>query len=95
MLETSYTRPGTADYPVDIHPTAAYAIHVGVLRMRRITRGCDVDPLRYCPDDPTTEGRMASFLVRALVPMFGGYHADALQILATVYGLQGVSRVVR
>ena len=26
----------------------------------------------------------------ALVPMFGGYHADALRILATVYGLQGV-----
>ena len=32
----------------------------------RITAGCDVRPLRFCPDRPVTRGEMASFLVRAL-----------------------------
>jgi V8-like Glu-specific endopeptidase len=31
-----------------------------------ITRGCDADGLRYCPDRPVTRGQMATFLVRAL-----------------------------
>ena len=31
-----------------------------------ITRGCAVDPLRYCPDRPVTRAQMASFIIRAL-----------------------------
>ena len=31
-----------------------------------ITRGCALDPLRYCPDRPVTRAQMASFIVRAL-----------------------------
>ena len=31
-----------------------------------ITQGCDVRPLRFCPDRPVTREEMASFLMRAL-----------------------------
>ena len=31
-----------------------------------VTRGCALDPLRYCPDQPITRAQMASFIVRAL-----------------------------
>ena len=37
-----------------------------VLYRAGITRGCAVDPLRYCPDRPVTRAQMASFIVRAL-----------------------------
>ena len=30
-----------------------------------ITKGCGVDPARYCPEDRVTRAQMASFLVRA------------------------------
>ena len=33
---------------------------------RRITIGCDTEPLRYCPDRLVTRAQMASFIVRAL-----------------------------
>ena len=29
-----------------------------------VTKGCFVNPLRYCPDEPTSRGEMASFLYR-------------------------------
>ena len=31
-----------------------------------VTKGCNTDPLQYCPDQPVTRAQMASFLVRAL-----------------------------
>ena len=31
----------------------------------RITVGCQLEPLRFCPDETVTRARMASFLVRA------------------------------
>lgn len=30
-----------------------------------VTRGCAVEPLRFCPDDSVTRGQMAAFLARA------------------------------
>ena len=30
-----------------------------------VTRGCGVDPLRYCPEEPTSRAEMATFLYRA------------------------------
>ena len=30
-----------------------------------ITKGCRLEPLSFCPDDPVTRSQMASFLVRA------------------------------
>ncbi|MCE2529168.1 MAG: D-alanyl-D-alanine carboxypeptidase [Acidimicrobiia bacterium] len=32
----------------------------------RITKGCDTEPLRFCPDEPVSRAQTASFLVRAL-----------------------------
>ena len=40
--------------------------YVEHLHDRKITIGCTLDPLRYCPDKPVTRAQMASFLVRAL-----------------------------
>ncbi len=31
-----------------------------------VTRGCSVEPLNYCPDQPVTRAQMASFFVRAV-----------------------------
>ncbi len=30
-----------------------------------VTKGCDLHPARFCPDNPVTRGEMATFLVRA------------------------------
>ena len=40
--------------------------YVEHLHDRKITIGCTLDPLRYCPDKPVTRAQMTSFLVRAL-----------------------------
>ena len=40
--------------------------YVEQLAELEITEGCDLRPLRFCPDRPVTRGEMASFLVRAL-----------------------------
>ena len=50
---------------VDIgnHPVADA---IEVLYSAGITRGCDRDPLRFCPDDPVGRDQMASFISRSL-----------------------------
>ena len=40
--------------------------NVNALAAARITSGCKVEPLRYCPDRSVTRGQMATFLARAL-----------------------------
>ena len=45
---------------------------------RGLTLGCDLDGLRYCPDQPVSRAEMATFLTRALrldttVPYLGVY----------------------
>ena len=40
--------------------------HVERLAELGITAGCDLEPLRFCPDRPVTRGETASFLRRAL-----------------------------
>ena len=40
--------------------------YVEHLYARKITIGCETEPLQYCPHDPVTRAQMASFLVRAL-----------------------------
>ena len=58
-----------------------------------ITRGCAVNPARYCPDEPVTRAQMASFLKRAFGLVASGsalffvdvgqsVHTDAIQALA-------------
>ena len=58
-----------------------------------ITRGCAVEPARYCPEEPVTRAQMASFLQRAFGLVASGsalffvdvgqsVHTDAIQALA-------------
>jgi hypothetical protein len=41
------------------------AADIDALYASGITRGCAVDPLRFCPDQPVTRAQMAAFLNRA------------------------------
>ena len=50
----------------DIAPGHWWIRYVERLADRKITIGCKLDPLRYCPDRPVTRAQMASFLIRAL-----------------------------
>jgi hypothetical protein len=45
---------------------------IDALAAAGITRGCDRDGTRYCPDDPVTRGQMAAFLVRGFGYTEGG-----------------------
>gem|GEM_PF-1970786 len=49
----------------DVDGDAWWAPYVQRLSELGITRGCAVEPARYCPDQPVTRGQMASFLDRA------------------------------
>ena len=40
--------------------------HISALAAANITRGCAVDPARFCPEVWVTRGQMATFLARAL-----------------------------
>ena len=82
----------------DIEIDAWWAPYVQRLFELGITRGCAVEPARFCPDQPVTRGQMASFLNRAfkLAPvlelqpeeLFGftdtvnNYHALSIEALA-------------
>ncbi len=49
----------------DVDRDAWWAGYVQRLAILGVTRGCAVNPFRYCPDQPVTRGEMASFLTRA------------------------------
>ncbi|MXY75600.1 MAG: hypothetical protein F4Y40_00695 [Acidimicrobiia bacterium] len=51
-----------ADVPAD-HP---HIRSIESLATADITKGCDTDPPRFCPDKPVTRAEIATFLVRAL-----------------------------
>ena len=50
----------------DVPAEASYAAEVEAILAAGVTRGCSVDPMLYCPDEPVTRAQMASFLTRAL-----------------------------
>lgn len=63
------------DEPVTVVPTSRFTDitsskwwirYVERLADRKITVGCDTDPLRYCPDQPVTRAQIASLFVRTL-----------------------------
>ncbi len=49
----------------DIDDSRWWAGHVERLAELGVTAGCEVEPLRYCPDMTVTRAQMASFLTRA------------------------------
>ena len=54
------TPAGFADTDGSVHEAAIDALHAS-----GITKGCSVEPLRFCPDQATTRVQMALFLERA------------------------------
>ena len=49
----------------DVDSEQSYAGFVETLYGEDITTGCLFDPLRFCPDRPTSRGQMAAFVTRA------------------------------
>lgn len=58
------TDPVRIDPPrfADVDEDAWWAVHVERLADLGITRGCAVEPARFCPDSPVTRAQMATFL---------------------------------
>ena len=50
----------------DVEPDNWWTPHVERLADLGLTKGCNADPLQYCPDRPVTRAEMATFLARAL-----------------------------
>ena len=67
---------GFADTEGSVHEA-----NVDVLAAEGVTRGCDTDPLRFCPQSVVKRGQMASFLVRA-----SGLLDGPFEVLARVDG---------
>ena len=49
----------------DVDAEEWWAPYVETLADLGVTKGCDTEPLRFCPDESVTRAQMASFLVRA------------------------------
>ena len=49
----------------DVDAGEWWAPYVETLADLGVTKGCDTEPLRFCPDESVTRAQMASFLVRA------------------------------
>ena len=64
-LESQTPRLSGSSPFTDIDPNVWWAGYVRRLAVLGITRGCDSNPARFCPDAPVTRAQMASFLTRA------------------------------
>ena len=76
--ERAVSRAQTASFLVrafDVEPAASagfadtggtHETNIDTLAAAGITKGCDVDPPRFCPDQAVSREQMATFLVRAL-----------------------------
>ncbi|MDE0290080.1 MAG: fibronectin type III domain-containing protein [bacterium] len=58
-----------------------FEAEIDALAAARITAGCSLNPLRYCPRDAVTRGQMASFITRALNLTASSSDRDALVAL--------------
>ena len=45
---------------------STHEANIDALAPGGVTKGCDTDPLRYCPEQAVTRAQMAAFLVRAI-----------------------------
>ena len=50
----------------DVDPAGIHGADIDAIYAAGITVGCDMSPLRYCPDSPVTRAQMATFLARIL-----------------------------
>ncbi len=58
---------------------------INALAQANITRGCSINPPKYCPDQPVTRAEMATFLARALklIPLPPGVQKPTIRIAYT------------
>ena len=76
----------------DVDTAEWWSPYTEQLAEREITKGCNTEPLRYCPDQNVTRAQMAAFLGRAFqleaappagfVDTAGGTHEAAIDSLA-------------
>ena len=87
----------------DVVAGSTHADDIDGLYAAGITRGCNQDPLRYCPNDPVTRAQMAAFLARALKlsaaqsagftdVVAGSTHADDINALYAAGVTRGCSQ---
>ena len=78
VLDGQDPEPISASRFADVDAGRWWAAHADRLAELGVTRGCAVEPDRYCPDEPVTRAQMASFLTRAfrLDPMPPAGFAD-------------------
>ena len=65
VLDGRDPEPVGASRFADVDTGQWWAAHADRLADLGVTRGCATEPHRYCPDEPVTRARMASFLTRA------------------------------
>jgi hypothetical protein len=66
MHDTTYSPPPATGLVFSDISTSSFAANwIEVLYADGITSGCDLNPLRYCPDASVTRAQMAIFLLRA------------------------------
>lgn len=69
FLERAFVTPVQLVVPTafaDVRANAWYAESLQQIYAAGITTGCEVSPLRYCPDEPVRRDAMASFIARGL-----------------------------
>lgn len=59
-------QPPVPAYFTDVAPTDFDYTAANRLYAKGISKGCSVDPLRFCPDSTLTRGEMATLLIRAV-----------------------------
>lgn len=63
----------------DVPLAHLFADYIGLLRENNVTQGCSAVPPLYCPDQTTTRGQMAVFIIRSL------FKSDTFPYPATPY----------
>jgi hypothetical protein len=64
LLGSSYVPPSCTGFFDDVACPSLFADWIEDLYNRGITGGCSANPLLYCPNNPSTRGQMAAFLVK-------------------------------
>ena len=103
-LDGNDPEPSEVSRFADVDPSEWYAPFIERLLDLRVTLGCAVEPLRFCPQDDVSRAQMATFLVKAfdLEPASsagfgdviggGSSHAASIDALAAVGVTEGCNR---
>ena len=101
VLDGKDPRPSSPRF-VDVEPGEWWAPYVERLGVLAVTRGCALEPARYCPDASVTRGQMATFLTRAFqlepgppfgfIDIEGNTHHNSINALAAAELTMGCSK---